>query len=168
VVTIAEVTMIDKLPQVKVVEHYAWIGEAHHKLYPQLVNVLKNVWHCTRVVCDATGIGEPIAAFLQASLGKRVELFKFTQLSKSQLGFDLIAAVNSGRLKSYAGDGSTEFAQFLLEIEKAKSQYRPNQTINFYVDPSEGHDDYLMSLALCIKAAQDSAPRVAVGGQRSE
>ena len=61
-----------------------------------------------------------------------------------------------------------EFAEFLLEMEKAKSQYRPNQTINFFVDPSEGHDDYLMSLALCVKAAQDSAPRVATGGQRND
>jgi hypothetical protein len=97
-----------------------------------------------------------------------VQPFKFTQASKSQLGFDLIAAVNSNRLKCYAGDGSREFAEFLMEIEKAKSQYRPNQTLNFYVDPSEGHDDYLTSLTLCIYAAKDSLPRVAQGGQRNE
>ena len=61
-----------------------------------------------------------------------------------------------------------EFAEFMLEMEKARSNYRPNQTINFYVDPLEGHDDYLMSLALCVKAAENSRPRVAVGGTRAD
>ncbi|MDD5313361.1 MAG: hypothetical protein PHO26_10035 [Dehalococcoidia bacterium] len=169
VVTISEVVRNEnKEPSLKVVEHYAWIGKLHHELYPQLVAIIKNTWNCSRVLCDATGIGEPVASFLQKSCGARVQPFKFTQLSKSQLGFDLIAAVNSNRLKCYAGDGSREFAEFLLELEKAKSQYRPNQTINFFVDPSEGHDDYLMSLALCVKAAQDSTPRVATGGQRND
>ena len=87
-------------------EHYAWIGKPHHELYPHLVDIVKNVWNCTRVLCDSTGIGEPVASFLQKSCGARVQPFKFTQVSKSQLGFDLIAAVNSNRLKCYAGDGS--------------------------------------------------------------
>ena len=169
VVTIAQVTRNEnKEPDIKVVEHYSWLGTPHHELYPRLVEIIKTTWNCSRVQCDATGIGEPVASFLQKSCGARVQPFKFTQASKSQLGFDLIAAVNSNRLKCYAGDGSREFAEFLLEIEKAKSQYRPNQTLNFYVDPSEGHDDYLTSLALCIYAAKDSLPRVATGGSRSE
>jgi len=167
VVTIAEVSHNEnKEPSLRIVEHYAWIGTPHHELYSQLVDIIKNTWNCARVLCDATGIGEPVASFLQKSCGARVQPFKFTQAGKSQLGFDLIAAVNSSRLKCYAGDGSREFAEFLLEMEKARSQYRPNQTINFFVDPGEGHDDYLMSLALCVKAAQDSTPRVATGGQR--
>jgi hypothetical protein len=42
-----------------------------------------------------------------------------------------MAAVNSGRLKMYAGDDSLEYQEFWSEIDMAKSQYRPNQTINF-------------------------------------
>ena len=61
-----------------------------------------------------------------------------------------------------------EFAESLLEIEKVWSQYRSNQTIKFYADPNEGHDDYLTSLALSIYAAMGSLPRVATGGQRFE
>ena len=118
--------------------------------------------------CIARNVGEPLASFLQQSCGSRVTPFKFTQHSKSQLGFDLIAFVNSGRVQCYAGDGSREFAEFMLEMEKARSNYRPNQTINFYVDPLEGHDDYLMSLALCVKAAENSRPRVAIGGIRAD
>src|SRR5207247_2605982 len=47
--------------------------------------------------------------------------------------------------------------------------YRPNQSMNFYVDPSEGHDDYLISLALVVEAAQgiETKPRVARGRPQS-
>jgi hypothetical protein len=169
VITIGAVSFEGGLePLVKIVEHYAWIGTPHHVLHPQIVELVRTRWNCSRVLCDATGIGEPLAAFLQKSCGARVTPFKFTQQSKSQLGFDLIAFVNSGRVQCYAGDGSREFAEFMLEMEKARSNYRPNQSINFYVDPLEGHDDYLMSLALCVKAAENSRPRVAMGGTRAD
>ncbi|MFC2014326.1 hypothetical protein ACFLU8_05635 [Chloroflexota bacterium] len=44
-------------------------------------------------------------------------------------------------------------------MEKAKSEYRPSQTMNFFVDPAQGHDDFLMSLALVVEAANQYAPR---------
>ena len=94
--------------------------------------------------------------------------FTFTAQSKSRLGFELLAAVNSGRLKMYAGDGSPEYQEFWCEIEKAKSQYRPNQTMNFFVDPSRGHDDFLMSLALVMEAANGYEPREAKGNLETE
>jgi len=53
-------------------------------------------------------------------------------------------------------------------MERAKCQYRPSQTINFYVSPSEGHDDFLMSLALLVEAAERYEPREARGGVREE
>jgi len=53
-------------------------------------------------------------------------------------------------------------------MEKAKSQYRPSQTMNFYVDPAEGHDDFLMSLALIVEAANQYEPKAAVGSVRGE
>ena len=112
---------------------------------------------------DATGVGEPVSSFLRKALGSRVSPFTFTQRSKSELGFSLLAAVNSGRLKMYKGDGSEEYQEFWFELEKAKSQYRPSQTMNFYVDPSQGHDDFLMSLALMVEAASLYIPRGARG-----
>jgi hypothetical protein len=152
-----------KLTTIKVVEHYSWTGVKHVDLYPQLVDLLKNVWHCKRVVVDSTGVGEPVAAFLKQSLGSRVVPFKFTAPSKSELGFNLLSAINSGRLKIYAADGSTEYREIWSELDKAKSFYRPSQTMNFYVDPSDGHDDFLMSLALLVEAASLYEPRTARG-----
>ena len=153
----------NKQPRIKVVEHYRWTGKKHPELYPQLVDILKNVWKCKKIVVDATGVGQPVASFLKGALGSRVEPFTFSTPSKSELGFGLLAAINSGRLKMYRGDGSDEFKEFWFEMERAKSQYRPSQTINFYVDPGEGHDDFLMSLALLVKAASHYSPRGAKG-----
>jgi hypothetical protein len=31
---------------------------------------------------------------------------------------------------------------------------RANQTLNFYVAEKDGHDDFVMSLALCVRAGQ--------------
>jgi hypothetical protein len=104
-----------------------------------------------------------VSSFLRQALGGRVSPFTFTQKSKSELGFNLLAAINSGRLKVYTSDGSAEYQEFWLEMEKAKSQYRPNQTMNFYVDPAQGHDDFLMSLALLVEAGNQYAPRGARG-----
>jgi len=168
VVTIGELDFsfgddVQRQPRVEVVEHYWWTGRKHTELYSQLVDIIKNVWHCRRVVVDATGIGQPVSSFLRQSLGSRVIPFTFTQRSKSELGFNLLAAINSGRLKMYAGDGSAEYQEFWFEMEKAKSQYRPSQTMNFYVDPAQGHDDFLMSLALLVEAAKQYEPRGARG-----
>jgi hypothetical protein len=150
-------------PQIRIVEHYSWTGKRHAELYPQLVDILKNVWHCRRIVVDATGIGQPVASFLRDNLGKRIVYpFAFTTSSKSALGFNLLAAVNSGSIKMYASDGTPEYRQFWHQMERAKSYYRPSQTMNFYVDPSQGHDDFLMSLALVVEAAAtDPRPRIA-------
>jgi hypothetical protein len=53
-------------------------------------------------------------------------------------------------------------------MERAKSQFRPSKTVNFYVSPSEGHDDFLMSLALVVEAANQYEPKTAVGRVRGE
>jgi hypothetical protein len=169
VITIAEVELVQHietgpaLPAIKVVEHYCWTGENHSRLLVRMVDILKNVWGCSRIMVDATGIGEPIASFLKQSLGSKVIPFKFTQKSKSEAGFDLLAAVNSGRLKLYRQDGSEDYKQLMFELERAQSIYRPNQTLNFFVRSDEGHDDYLMSLALLVQAAQRYVSRKAKG-----
>ena len=168
VITIAEVRhsvtdLMAKEPDIFLVEHYSWVGKKHSELYPQMVDILKNVWKCSRIVTDATGVGEPVTSFLRKSLGGKVIPFKFTQKSKSEAGFDLLAAVNSGRLKLYKQDGSEDYRELMFELEKAKSVYRPSQTLNFFVDSSDGHDDYLMSLALAVQAANKCVSRKARG-----
>jgi len=171
VVTIGELDFsvcsdIVPLPHINIVEHYCWTGKPHVTLYPRLLDVLKNVWRVKRAVVDATGVGSGVASFLCSALGtSAVTPFLFTQASKSRLGFKLLAAINSGRAKMYAQDGSEEYREFWFEMTKAKSSFRANQTMTFYVDPAVGHDDFLSSLALLVEAAQ-YAPRSARGHVR--
>ncbi|MBI2908093.1 MAG: hypothetical protein HYX92_10625 [Chloroflexi bacterium] len=153
-----------KEPRIEVVEHYWWTGTPHTDLYPRLVDLLRNVWGCKRVAVDATGVGQGVAGFLASALGKSVVVpLAFSAQSKSRLGFALLSAINAGRLKMYATDGSEEHREFWLQMERAKSHYRPNQTMNFYVDLARGHDDFLISLALLVEAASDYQPRQARG-----
>jgi hypothetical protein len=63
-------------------------------------------------------------------------------------------------------DGSDDYRELMFELDRARGVYRPNQTLNFFVDASEGHDDYLMSLALCVQAASGLSPRKAIGTVR--
>jgi hypothetical protein len=153
-------------PHLEIVEQIATTGIPHDELFARLADVLGRVWGVRRVVVDATGLGETLARLLEHTLGEDVvRPLKITSESKSRLGYELIAAVNSGRLRMYAGDGSIEYAEFWRQIEAARVAYRPSQQMNFYVDAAEGHDDYLVSLALTTQAASDpiSRPRVARG-----
>jgi len=146
-------------PQISVVEVRSWTGVEHHLVFPEMVAILRDLWTCRRVMVDATGLGEVVASFLRRALGACVVSLKFTPQSKSELGFNLLSAVNSGRLKVFRGDGSAEYRTLMAELEKARVQYRANRTMDFYVDPAEGHDDLLMALALAAEAARDCQTR---------
>jgi hypothetical protein len=76
--------------------------------------------------------------------------------------------VNGGRLKVYAADGSPEYTQFWRQIEAARTALRPSERMTFRVDPAEGHDDYLVSLALVVLAGGEGIekPRIARGRTR--
>ncbi len=153
--------------RVEVVEHLAWTGERHDILAPCLADLLREVWRVRRVAVDATGLGETIARSLAVALGSsRVAAVKFSAERKSALGYGLLAAVNTGRLKLYAPDGSRECREFWRQAELTRAVYRPNGTLAFFVDDSDGHDDYLMSLTLLVEAASDAAPRRALGRMR--
>ncbi|MBE0481556.1 MAG: hypothetical protein IBX68_11330 [Dehalococcoidia bacterium] len=155
-------------PRIDIVQHYRWTGTPHAALFARLLDLLKDVWRVRRAVVDATGVGAGVAGFLETALGKSVVVpFTFTQASKSRLGFDLLAAINAGRLKMYVEDGSQESGEFWFEAARARSTFRPNQTMSFYLDPSTGHDDFLSSLALLVEAAR-YMPRSARGRIRQE
>ncbi len=156
-----------QFPVLKVVEQAVWTGVPHAQLITQLTGLLRP-WRPHCIVVDATGMGQPVAGLLKREFGGRVQSFVFTERSKSDLGYELLSLVNGGRLKLYAQDGSPEYRRTLQQLERARAVYRPNRTMGFHVDPSEGHDDLLMSLALLAAAVKDFTPRVAHGAERAE
>jgi len=151
-------------PRVEIVEHCAWTGAPHETLLPGLIDLLRDVWRVRRVAVDATGLGETAARLIAVALGaSRVEQVKFT----AELGFELLASINGSRLKLYRGDGSPEYREFQRQMEVARVAYRANRTMNFFVDPSEGHDDYVVSSGLAVRASQGAERRVASGRVRA-
>ncbi len=165
VVTIAEVRPEEGgsgFAAIRLVNHYAWIGMDYREQYQRLRDLLRTVWNCARVAIDASGIGAGLAAWLIEALGDdTVQAQTFTRESKSKLGWELLAAVNTGRLKMYADDGSPESRHFWDELRLARSVHLSNQQLNFFVPDGEGHDDYLISAALCVHAAGDFNPPAA-------
>jgi len=158
-------------PRLEVVEQLALRGDAHDALFARLADVLGGVWGVRRVAIDATGLGETLARLLMRRLGDDVvRPVRFTAESKSRLGYGLLAAVNGGRLKMYAADGSREYSEFWREMELARVHYRTSRQMNFFVAPADGHDDYLVSLSLAVDAAREleTRPRIARGRMRDE
>ena len=161
VVTIAELdysAITDTLqePRIKIVQHYWWTGHKHRELYTTLLDILQNVWKCTRIAVDASGVGAGVASFLQQAIGHQVEQVVFSAPKKSQLGFAFLAAVNSGRFKVYNETPNSQTLQeFWYEIEHARYEMRAQQTINYYVPEEEGHDDFLTSAILTAHAAAE-------------
>lgn len=159
VVTIGEVAHSPeggRFPTLRVVQHYWWTGRPQVEAYAQLLDLLRT-WDVRRVAVDATGMGAGTADFLEAELGERVDKVVFTQGSKSRLGYELLAAVNRGGLKVYRKDGSPEAGEFRRQMAAARADLRANRTLSFYVPEAEGHDDFVMSLALCLRAAGETS-----------
>jgi hypothetical protein len=149
--------------QLEVVRVYSWTGERHASLHGALASLLGQTWRVAKVAVDATGLGEPVAAYLKGALGPwRVEARKLSAESKSKLGFDLVATVNGGRLR-LPGSGPAELAECRRQLELCRATYRPNRSMNFFVEPRDGHDDCVVSLALAVAAAEGAGPRRAVG-----
>jgi hypothetical protein len=155
-------------PRIEIVQHYAWTGTPHETLLPAIIDLLRDVWCVRRATIDATGLGETAARLIAVALGgSRVDQLKFTAASKSELGFELLASINGGRLKLYRGDGSPDYREFQHQAELARVTYRANQTMNFFVDENDGHDDYIVSAALLVRASQGAERRVASGRVRA-
>ncbi len=155
-------------PVIRVVDHVWWTGRSHASLVPDLAALLRDTWGCRSIVVDATGLGQGVASMLARLLGPRVQPFVFTAESKSRLGFGLLGAVNGNRLKLYGNDESTEWRECWRQIDRTQLAYRPNRQMNFFVPEKEGHDDFVMSLALAVEAARAYTPRSARGRLRTD
>jgi hypothetical protein len=92
--------------------------------------------------------------------------FVFTVQSKSQLGWDFLAMVDSGRYKEYAEDGEHDTGLFWTQVEECTSQVGngPGRPLRWGVEHAATHDDLLVSAALtAVLDRQDWRPRIARG-----
>lgn len=147
-------------PELYVEQAYAWRGLNLHTQYQALLDLCRNVWRVRRLVVDATGLGRGLADFLAAALPPDVVVpFVFTSSSKSNLGYDLLAAVSGGRLKWYGhGDDDLEGRELWHQVGECRYSVKPSRLIAWSVPASRGHDDFLSALGLLVEAAKDVTP----------
>jgi len=147
----------------EVVDHVAWRSQPFARLVDDL-RVLFARWRPARVAADATGMGGPLCAQLAPVLGDALEPFTFTAARKSELGYALIAAAGTGRLALYADDGSPEARSCLAELRACRARHVAGGQLRWEA-PAGMHDDYVASLALCLRAAS-AAPELRVARGR--
>lgn len=149
----------------ELVEHVAWQGAPFVEVLAGAEEAARR-WRLERLCVDGTGLGAPLAARLAEALGEhRVERFVFGAQSKSELGYGLLAAANTDALRLYRDDGSPEARNVRLELRDCRGSLRTGATLE-WGNPA-GHDDFVVSLALCLRAVSSAGPaRVARGRGR--
>lgn len=157
VLTIARVIYNElNLPCLQVVHHEWWTGRSYLEQYAATVALVER-WSIRALAVDATGLGAGLASLLTTRLGdERVLPFTFTRPSKSRLAYQLLALINSGRLKLYdAQQAPTQlYDECWQQIQRARYRLPAPDVLDFYVEQSDGHDDFLMSLALLTEAIE--------------
>jgi hypothetical protein len=152
-----------QLPTIHIVHQYHWTGKNHTEQYAQTIAICER-WNIRKLVIDKTGLGEMLASLLTSKLGdERVQAFHFTRPGKSALTYQFLGMINSGRLKLYWRDTAPYDLCSICwqQLKQARYHIPAPNIIDMYVNPTEGHDDFLISLALCCEAAREvSSPIV--------
>ena len=165
VLTIVEVddtTINDELikaPTYYTARRYEWIGVKHSKLFFEIRDIITR-HRPVKIIIDATGVGAGLASFLARAFGEKVVPFIFTSKSKSELGWKMIAIIDTGRWKEPLQDDSYQdglrqkFKQQLVNCEY-QILPGPNKTMSWGVPEGKRneqgeaiHDDLVMSAAL--------------------
>jgi hypothetical protein len=150
----------------EVVRVERWTGVPFHEVSERAA-VIAREWRLGRMVCDATGLGAPLTAGLLRELGSRVRPLVFSRTEKSALGFELLAAAGAGRLRIARG-GSPGLLTLWDELRVCRAEPVTGGELRWSAPPG-AHDDCVVSLALCLRAATEHGPaRIAKGARRSQ
>ena len=100
-------------------------------------------------------LGEGLAALLTQRFGEEfVVAFRFTRPTKRYLTEQWLAMMDSGGLEMDQGDEAPAMSaeETWKQLRVARERVPALETMDRYVDPGEGHDDFLMSIALVTEA----------------
>ena len=151
-------------PVYRPLRRWQWVGANHNDLQKEIRKIALE-WKARAVVVDATGVGAGLASFLDRALPGKVTPFTFNSASKSQLGWDFLAVVDSGRwqeplFQDLPGDDQVRFqneffsqlAACQFEVSNDAKHSMRWQVPDGSRDPQSGetlHDDWVLSAALC-------------------
>jgi hypothetical protein len=156
----------------RVVDRQIHLGTRHTALYAKIVGLAEH-WHAPWIIVDATGVGAGLASFLVRTLGERVTPVEFSPNVKSDIGWDFLAIVETGRYRDYVDDQASDTRQFWYEVEACQYEIGtgPGKRMKWGVwEPpaydgliARGHDDLLISAALISILDKLDVPGDAVG-----
>jgi hypothetical protein len=86
-----------------------WVGTKHTTIF-SAIRSLADLWRPQHIVIDATGIGAGLSSFLDKAYPGRVLPFIFNTSTKSKLGWDFLAIVDTGRWKDWTAGGAASGA----------------------------------------------------------
>ena len=92
-----------KVPTYHVVDRKQWIGVKHTRLYAE-IRAIRDLWNARYLVVDATGVGAGLASFLGKAWHASdclVIPFIFNGKTKSDLGWQFLAVIETGRFKDW-------------------------------------------------------------------
>ncbi|MFW6136369.1 MAG: hypothetical protein ACOC7N_06070 [Chloroflexota bacterium] len=171
-----------QLPTYRTVDRKLWLGIKHTTLYQELLALARH-WHAVWVVVDATGVGTGLASFLAKALGGHRDKTGLTQgpvipvvfssKVKSDLGWNFLGIVETGRYRDYSADDAQDTRQFWYEVGSCQREVRPgpNRLLKWGVWDdvaydgliAYGHDDLLISAALTAVLDEQDWPASAEG-----
>ncbi len=157
-------------PTYKVIARHEWLDVKHASLYGN-IKALAELFNIRYLVVDCTGVGAGLTSFLAAAFGEKVIPFTFSSRSKSDLLWDWLGMIDSGRFKDHAldhghperseepsGTMTATQAEFWRQISFCEFEILPGpqKTVRWGVpdgtrDPADGnlvHDDLVISAAL--------------------
>lgn len=166
---------------------YQWVGQAHSRLRTIIPKILKH-WNTIGGVCDATGIGEPLAYHLKETLtNMEIEAYKFKAQgdeNKSKLGYLAYEYVKSDLIKmprkpTDDAEQAELWEECKWQLENLIREAKKAQAINWYVPQNAkarkpghvAHDDLATTIMLLIRAAyniKDPQRRRATAFNRNE
>lgn len=158
VATIFEVdlrTLKDPLiaaPSYRVVDVFSDTGTKHTLLYGKLRAYFEH-WMARYIVADASGVGTGLVSFLSSrqAFGARVIPFQFSPPKrKSDLGWDFLTVVETGRFKMFRDDGSADWSEFWTQVEECRYEVSEGEEkrMKWGVVEPRIHDDRVLSAAL--------------------
>ena len=124
----------------EVVEFRRWHGAGYERLQRELHDMTV-AWRLERLCADGSGLGGPLAAALEREFGARGDRVVFTAGIKSELGYGLMAAANTGTLAVYRTVSfDADLERCFEELRNCRADFREGGRMAW--SATRGHDDH--------------------------
>ncbi len=138
-------------PTYRIVQRFSWTGISQVDSFAK-IKALASSWRPQHIVLDATGVGEGLWTMLDRAFPERVIPVKFTQQTKSEIGYGYIAIIETGRLRDCAPSDAV-----LIQYKACQAEILPGPAKTMRWGVPDGrrdrsgtliHDDHVTADAL--------------------